>query len=125
MGTFINHKKSYLNFKKDAEKEENSKESRAELYFLSLFHLIEACASIFDIHINKHQILRSILEKNSKIFRDKTKEIWTSFQMIETRLRPKFSYGFSWIDEDFDELKDLYSKIESICLKVIKNESEQ
>ncbi|HEY0087858.1 MAG TPA: hypothetical protein VGB37_03385 [Candidatus Lokiarchaeia archaeon] len=114
-----------MNFKKDAEKEENSKESRAELYFLSLFHLIEACASIFDIHINKHQILRSILEKNSKIFRDKTKEIWTSFQMIETRLRPKFSYGFSWIDEDFDELKDLYSKIESICLKVIKNESEQ
>jgi len=34
--------------------------------------------------------------------------------MIETRLRPKFSYGFSWIEEDFDELKDLYSKIESI-----------
>lgn len=122
MGTLENHKKLYLNFKKDAENTNVSKESRAELYFLSIFHLIESCASKNNIHINKHQSVRKIIEKNTTIFKKETEFIWKSFQTIETRIRPKFSYGFSWTDEDFNELKDIYSKLETICLKVINNE---
>lgn len=109
----------YQNFKKDAENKQLSKQSRVELYFLSIYHLIEACAAKFDVHINKHQNIRKSLEINNNIFKKDTEKIWRSFQTIETRLRPKFSYGFSWTDEDFNELVDLFIKIEEICLKVL------
>jgi len=54
MGTHNNHMKLYETFKKDAENANNSKQSRVEIYFLSIFHLIEACAAKHNIHINKH-----------------------------------------------------------------------
>jgi len=111
--------KLYETFKKDAENANNSKQSRVEIYFLSIFHLIEACAAKHNIHINKHQRIRNILEENTDIFKDKTDNVWRTFQTIETRLRPKFSYGFSWTDEDFNELISLYEKLENICMGVI------
>ena len=119
MGTLNNHKDLYLNFKNDAENTSISKQSRVELFFLSIFHLIEACAAKYRTHINKHQMVRKILETTTEIFEKQTEFAWKSFQTIETRLRPKFSYGFSWTDEDFKELRDIYKKIEKICLGVI------
>ncbi len=121
MGTFQNHKKLYLTFKKDAENDENSKPTCAELFFLSLFHLIEACAAKNRVHINKHKSVRRVLEENVNIFKNQTEKVWRFFQKIENKLRPKFSYGFSWNDEDFDDLKTQYFKLEAICLKVIEN----
>lgn len=123
MGTFKNHQNLYENFKKDAESENISEPSKAELYFLSLFHLIEACCAKNRVHIQKHQKIRQILEKNIEIFKDQTETIWRSFQTIENKLRPKFSYGFSWTNEDFKKLKKNYYKIEEICLKVLENGS--
>jgi len=119
MGSLKNHKQLYQNFKKDAENKELSKQSRVELYFLSIYHLIEACAAKFEVHINKHQKIRNLLELNEKIFEHETETVWRAFQTIETRIRPKFSYGFSWSEDDFKELITLYKKIENICLKVI------
>ena len=119
MGTQNNHMNLYKIFKKDAENINNSKQSRVEMYFLSIYHLIEACVAKQNIHINKHQRLRKILEENTNIFEEKTETVWRTFQTIETRLRPKFSYGFSWIDEDFIELRNLYEKIENIWIEVI------
>ncbi len=122
MSKFENHKKLYLNFKKDAENEENSKPSRAELYFLSIFHLIEGCAAKYRIHINKHQKVRIFLENNPNIFDIKTENVWRLFQDIENKIRPKFTYGFSWTDEDFNELKEKYYRLEEICIKVLTDE---
>ena len=116
MGTYQNHMKLYRHFKDDAENEDNHKASRAELYFLSAFHLIEACAAKGRVHINKHQKIRVILENNSSIFENKTEIIWRASQNIENKLRPKFTYGFSWDDKDFAVLTDEYRKIEQICL---------
>ena len=61
MGSFENHRKLYDLFKKDAEKETLSNPSRAELYFLSIFHLPQACAAKFHYHIHQHQRVRRIL----------------------------------------------------------------
>ncbi|MHA1439420.1 MAG: hypothetical protein ACTSPD_17755 [Promethearchaeota archaeon] len=119
MGTLENHKKLYQNFKKDAENEDNSETSRAELYFLSIFHLIETCAAKQRIHINKHHKVRKMLEENPTIFENQTEAVWRLFQNIENRLRPKFTYGFSWNSDDFNKLKEFYYDLEKICLTVI------
>ena len=119
MSKFENHKKTYLNFKKDAENEVISKPSRAELYFLSIFHLIECCAAKYRVHINKHQKVRIVLENNPNIFEKETENVWRLFQDIENKIRPKFTYGFSWTDDDFNELKEKYYKLEVICNKVV------
>jgi len=119
MGTLENHMNLYKTFKKDAENKRNSKQSRVELYFLSIFHFIEACAAKYNTHINKHQRIRNLLEENTQIFKEQTEMVWRTFQTIETRLRPKFSYGSSWLNDDFNELKNLYEKIEKICMEVI------
>ncbi len=121
MGTLENHKVLYRNFKKDAENEDNSESSRAELYFLSIYHLIEANAARKRIHINKHQKLRKILVENTVIFENQTEYVWRLFQNIENKLRPKFTYGFSWKIDDFKKLMEYYYEIEKICLKVIQN----
>ena len=121
MGKFENHKKLYLNFKEDAEREIISKPSRAELYFLSIFHLIEACAAKFHIHINKHQKVRYIVDSNPHIFGKNTETVWRLFQNVENKIRPKFSYGFSWTEKDFKELRELYLKIELICSEVLED----
>ena len=71
MGTQNNHMNLYEIFKKDAENINNSKQSRVEMYFLSNYHLIEACVAKQNIHINKHQRLRKILEENTHIFEEK------------------------------------------------------
>ncbi len=119
MSKFENHKKLYLNFKRDAENEDLSLPSRAELYFLSIYHLIESCASKYRIHINKHQKVRIILENNPHIFEKETEKVWRLFQDIENKIRPKFTYGFSWTDKDFNELKEKYYKLEEICNKIL------
>jgi len=121
MGTFENHKNLYLKLKKDAEIESLSIPSRVELYFLSIFHLIESCTAKNMTHINKHQNIRKILEDNKTIFKEETETIWKLFQKVENKLRPKFSYGFSWTEEDFKAIKDVFLKLEEICLQVLKN----
>ena len=91
MSKFENHKKSYLTYKEDAEKEILSIPSRVELYFLSIYHLIEACAAKFHIHINKHQKVRYFLENNLNIYGKNTETVWRLFQDIENKIRPKFA----------------------------------
>ena len=117
MGSKDNHFKLYEKFKNDAENINNFEGTRVEAYFLSAYHLIEACAAQERVHINKHQHVRSMLTKNEFIFENNTNEIWTNFQKIENQLRPKFSYGFSWTETDMKNVKICYKTIEKICLK--------
>lgn len=123
MGTLKNHKDLYLIFKKDAENRSISNPSRVELYFLSAFHLIESCTAKFKVHINKHQRVRKVLEMNHEIFQDNTETIWHLFHRLENQIRPKFSYGFTWTEIDFDNLKTIFYNLEKLCLKVLENES--
>ena len=111
MSTFNTHKELYLKFKEDASKENLYAGTRVEVYFLSAFHLIEACAAKKRIHINKHQKVRSVLEKEDEIFGKDTELVWKSFQRIENQLRPKFAYSVGWRKEDLKEVEQEYRKI--------------
>lgn len=86
-----------------------------EAYFLSVFHLIEACAALVRIHINKHQNVRPVLEKEDHVFGKETEVVWKSFQKIENQLRPKFAYSAGWQIKDLREVEEEYCEIEKIA----------
>lgn len=122
MSTYQTHKKLYLKFKEDALKEDLYAGTRVEAYFLSTFHLIEACAAKKRVHINKHQKVREVLEKEEQIFGEKTEKIWKFFQKIENQLRPKFAYSTGWTEEDLKEVQLKYGKIEEICRRELEDD---
>lgn len=113
------HLDQYQDFKKGSELEANPPQLRVEAIFLALFHLIDACAASHNVHINKHQRIRSELERNHSIFGERTEEAWIAFQDIEARLRPKFVYGKSWQPEDFEAVFERAARIERICREVL------
>ncbi|MFA5102195.1 MAG: hypothetical protein WC525_03500 [Candidatus Thermoplasmatota archaeon] len=117
MGSKDNHFTLYQKFKQDATNKHNFEGTRVEAYFLSAYHLIETCAAQERVHINKHQQVRIMLTNNMFIFNENTEKVWTNFQQIENQLRPKFTYGFSWTEEDMKNVETCYQTIEKICLE--------
>jgi hypothetical protein len=117
MGSQDNHFTLYQKFKQDATNTHNFEGTRVEAYFLSAYHLIETCAAQERVHINKHQQVRIMLTNNMFIFNENTEKVWTNFQQIENQLRPKFTYGFSWTEEDMKNVESCYQTIEKICLE--------
>ena len=113
------HLAQYQDFKKAADLDVNPPQVRVEAMFLAVFHLIDACAALHNVHINKHQRVRYELEQNPTVFGARNKEIWLAFQDIETRLRPKFVYGRNWREEDFDSVFEKASRIERLCKEVL------
>lgn len=119
MSSYEVHIKKYKLFKRDAMNEENSKPTRIEATFEACFHLIEACAAKNRIHINKHQLVRNILEENPRIFEKDTENVWKSFQEIENQIRPGQIYGGKIDGEQLKRTKKLADKIENICKKIL------
>jgi len=117
MGSKDNHFTLYQKFKQDATNKQNFEGTRVEAYFLSVYHLIETCAAKERVHINKHQHVRTMLTNNTFIFNENTEKVWTNFQQIENQLRPKFTYGFSWTEDDMKTVESCYQTIEKICLE--------
>ncbi|OGS50981.1 MAG: hypothetical protein A3K65_04895 [Euryarchaeota archaeon RBG_16_68_12] len=113
------HRTQFEDFKRGAGLVANPPQLRVESIFLAVFHLIDACAARRNVHIDKHQKVRHELEANPAIFGDRTEEVWSAFQDIETRLRPKFVYGRSWRKEDFDAVFEKTARIEAICREVL------
>ena len=109
------HKEKYLMFKHDAENEGNSIPTRIEAYFNASFHLIESKASEFGIHIQKHQNIRSMLEKNNQIFREGTEKVWKAFHEIENQIRPGQIYGGLIDGEKLQKTKELFQIMETVC----------
>ena len=120
LGSFQNHLDLYKKFKRDAENPGNYEGTRVEAYFLSGFQLIEACAAMERVHINKHQNIRTVLEQNRFIFGENTDTVWRSFQKIGNQLRPKFAYGVTWTDEDLNDVVRMYGVMEAACLEKLK-----
>ncbi len=109
----------YKDFKRGAELEANPPQLRVESMFLAVFHLIDACAARRNVHIDKHQKVRHELEANPSILGPRTREVWAAFQDIETRLRPKFVYGRSWRQDDFNAVFERAERIEAVCREVL------
>ena len=53
MSTYQTHKELYLKFKDDALREDLYPGTRVEAYFLSAFHLIEACVAKGKIYLSR------------------------------------------------------------------------
>ena len=113
------HLAQYQDFRKGAELDANPPQLRVEAIFLAVFHLIDACAALHNVYINKHQRVRHELERNPAVFGERTEEVWLAFQDIEARLRPKFVYGMNWRREDFESVFEKAGRIERICQEVL------
>lgn len=109
------HLKKYKMFKKDAFNESNSEPTRIEAFFEAAFHLIEATANLSDVHINKHKMVRKMLQENQNIFEEKTETVWRTFQSIETQIRPGQAYGGKINGEKLKEALRAFESIEEIC----------
>lgn len=120
MSSFDIHMDKHEMFKKDAENEDNSTPTRIEAYFNSCFHLIEACAARHRIHINKHQLVRPILENVREIFEEDTERVWRAFQEIENQVRPAQVYGGRIDGEALEKVKELIIVIEDLCNNVLR-----
>ena len=101
-------------FKTDANNESNSIPIRIEAYFYSAFHLIEAIAAKTGVHIEKHQKVRTMLEKHPTIFKGNTEQIWRAFHEIENQIRPGQIYGGAINGKKLTRAIELFRIIETI-----------
>lgn len=111
------HLQKYLMFRKDSENESSSHPTRIGAVFEAMFHLIEFCVAKHRLHINKHQMLRQVLEDNQHVFEEDTNSVWTAFQRIENQIRPGQAYGGAIDGEQFKLAKELLDGVEIICKK--------
>jgi len=115
MARYDIHIEKYKMFKEDAENEATSHPSRIEAYFSAAFHLIEACAARRNVHIHKHQKVRTMLEENTEIFGGETDTVWRDFQKIENQIRPGQIYGGRIDGKALERARKLFEDIEEIC----------
>lgn len=70
-------------------------------------------------HIGKHLNVRKEPEANERIFGTRTRDVWQSFQELETRVRPKFVYGSEWTAKDLALAQQLFESIEERCREAL------
>jgi len=115
--------KKYRMFLKDAENPEVSIPLRIEAYFQAAFHLIEAVAALHNVHINKHKLVRRVLEQHPEIFGEDSEEVWRAFQTIENQIRPGQVYGGRIDGEALRKTEELFRRIRRIAEKRLKGVS--
>ena len=109
------HLAQYETFRRDSLREGLSPNLKVEALFLAAYHRIDATSARFGIHLGKHQNVRKELERNEAVFGTETRKVWTAFQDLETRVRPKFVYGQAWSEKDLERAQDLFDRIERLC----------
>lgn len=95
-------------------------QGRVEMLFLAAYHLIDACAAKRGQHINKHQNVRSELERNPIILGDRTDRVWRAFNDLQGEFRAKFVYGGRWRDKDLAEAIRSFEVVERLCMEVLQ-----
>jgi len=113
------HKEKYEMFRKDAFNEEISIPLRIEAFFYAAFQLIESLAAQKGFHIDKHQKVKSTLEKDLELTDKETEKLWRSFHEIENVLRPGQVYGGQINGQKLNRAKELFDIMEEICRKLL------
>ncbi len=93
--------------------------SLVELWFLSTYHFIEACAAKHRLHIQKHQRVPDELRRNLRIFESNSARIIDAFQYLDFTARAKFVYVSSGTKADFERARQCFETIEAICEEVL------
>jgi hypothetical protein len=89
--------------------------SQVELWFLSAYQFIEACAATHRLHIQQHQKVPGELKRNRTVFGDRTAEVIEAFQFLDSTARAKFVYSASGTKADFDRARRYFEAIAVIC----------
>lgn len=113
------HLEKYQLFKSDAENQSVSPPTRVDAYFSAAFHLIEACTAERNLHIEKHQRVRTTLETHKEVFSNDTEKVWRAFQRIENQIRPGQLYGGKIDGEAVEQAKKNFQEVEKACLKLL------
>ena len=90
-----------------------------EAWFLSAYHLIEACAAKKRVHIQKHQRVPDELQRNPAILGPNTSTVADAFRYLDHNARAKFVYGNSGTRADLAKARKSFETIESICREVL------
>ncbi len=93
---------------------------RVEMWFLSAYHLIEACAAKHRLHIQKHQRVPGELERNPAILGPDTKRVSEAFHYLDHEARAKFVYGGSGTDADLERARKSFELVESVCEGILR-----
>ncbi|MGQ0797390.1 MAG: hypothetical protein ACT4OI_05970 [Methanobacteriota archaeon] len=91
-----------------------------EAWFLSAYHLIEACAAKRRVHIQKHQRVPDELERNPAILGARTRAVVEAFRFLDHQARAKFVYGDSGTKADLAKARRSLETIESACQEVLE-----
>jgi hypothetical protein len=119
MGTLERHLAQYRAFKNTADLPGAEPQARVELLFLAAYHLIDACASLKKVPINKHQLVGRELDANPELLGEATAEVREAFVFLERTSRVRFVYGGRWGASDLEEALSRFETVESRCLAVI------
>lgn len=90
-----------------------------EAWFLSAYHLIEACAAKKRVHIQKHQRVPDELQRNPAILGPHSSTVADAFRYLDNTARAKFVYGNSGTKADLAKARKSFETIDSICRKVL------
>ena len=118
MSSLDTHRENARTFKKAADAAEDPG-PRVEMWFLSAYHLIEACAAKHRVHIQKHQRVPDELTRNPVIFGPRTSDVVVAFRYLDHDARAKFVYGAAGSAADLKRAEQSFSTIESICLEAL------
>lgn len=119
MSKFQVHLESARGYREDAGRAKG-RGSQVELWFLSSYHFIEACAAKHRLHIQQHQRVPTELKLNPTVFGNRTAKVIEAFQYLDYNARAKFVYGASGIKADFDRAKECFNSIVAICEDVLR-----
>ena len=91
-----------------------------EAWFLSAYHLIEACAAKQRLHILKHQRVPDELQRNPAILGPHASTVAEAFRYLDHHARAKFVYGGSGTKADLAKARKSFEAIESVCREVLE-----
>ena len=94
--------------------------SQVELWFLSAYHFIEACAARHRLHIQQHRKVPAELTRNPSVFGNRTAEVIEAFQYLDYNARAKFVYGASGTKADFERARKYFGSIVALCEDLLK-----
>jgi len=118
MSRLETHLKKYREFKAAAEAVD-FEAAKVEMWFLSAYHLIEACAAKQRMHILKHQRVAQELRRWPAVPGPGTSAVATAFEYLDRDARAKFVYGASGATADLARAQKSFETIESRCLEVL------
>jgi hypothetical protein len=97
-----------------------SEPTRVDALSNACFQLVEMCAALERVHVNKHQEVRRFVEGSPEAFGAEGRTVWECFQELENRVRPGQAYGGAIDGRALAKAVELHERIRAVCMRVIE-----